>query len=356
MSRRLSVLPAVPLPAVSLVGVFFLGAALPLFAQDEQALKRFFEGRRVVVRIDMPATSDGVDVYPEREQPLDWSKLGSRIRSTGVAVREGDRLTVTKVKVKDDLIEFQLGGGGFNTFHDSSSSVSFPRAPRTSREKQLEREVREETDAHQKRRLQRELDELRRDREREDSRSRAVEEVANAERRERDRERALDMGSRFNVRYEDRVPVGVLTPEGLMRVLSSYLEFPGTGFQSPERAEDLRYDRREDRDEPADAGPLDELVRKGMSRSEVEDALGAADREDESREGTLVLKVTSYPARTEQGRGDLRGRRRRPRVAAGGALEGRSVRSAPKWTSGTVPSLARARQVATREECVSCPA
>jgi hypothetical protein len=31
-----------------------------------------------------------------------------------------------------------------------------------------------------------------------------------------------------------------------------------------------------------------------MSRSEVEDARGAADREDESREGTLVLKVTSY--------------------------------------------------------------
>src|SRR5262249_27428621 len=142
---------AVPLAAPSRVasllsvglaaGVLF-GPARPPAAHARGALKQYFEGRRVVVRIDMPATSDGVDVYPERERPVDWDKLGSRIRGAGIAAREGDRMTVTKVKVKDDLIEFQLGGGGFNTIHDGSSSVSIPRAPKTSREKELEHMIR----------------------------------------------------------------------------------------------------------------------------------------------------------------------------------------------------------------------
>jgi hypothetical protein len=294
MSRRR--VPAVVTLSLAGVAGALLLAAPPLAAQDEEALKRFFEGRRVVVRIEMPATSDGVDIYPEREASLDWGKVGSRNRSAGVAVREGDRLAVTKVKVKDDLIEFQLGGGGFNAFHDSSSSVSLPRAPKTSRERELEREVKQETDPHRRRGLQRELDELRYEREREDDRTRAVDAAANEERRERDRERALGMGSRFNVRYEDRVPAGVLTPEGLMGALSAYVEFPGTGFDAPERAEDLRYERRDDRDDRAraDAAPLDELVRKGMSRSDVEEICGRAEREDEKEEGTLRLSVAGY--------------------------------------------------------------
>ena len=37
-------------------------AATPAFAQNESSLKSFFEGRRVTVKIDMPGTSDGVDI------------------------------------------------------------------------------------------------------------------------------------------------------------------------------------------------------------------------------------------------------------------------------------------------------
>ena len=108
--------------------------------------------------LDMPATSSGVDVYPEREYPLDPGKVGDRIRSAGVSLREGDRVTVTRVKMKDDLIEFQLGGGGFNSFKDGTSTVSTPSAPKSSHERDLEREVREEKDPGRKRDLQRELD------------------------------------------------------------------------------------------------------------------------------------------------------------------------------------------------------
>src|SRR5258708_20444879 len=84
-----------------------LGTA-PLHAQSEEGLRQFFEGRSVVVRIDMPASSSGVDVYPERERPLDLGKHASRIRESGVALREGERITLTKAKVNDALIDFHL--------------------------------------------------------------------------------------------------------------------------------------------------------------------------------------------------------------------------------------------------------
>lgn len=260
-----------------------LGAA-PLHAQTEEALKAFFEGRSVVARIDMPANTSGVDVYPDREQPLDVGKHVSRLRQYGIAVRDGDRILVTKVKVKDDLIEFQLGGGGFSAFHDSSGSVSIPSVEKSSREKELEREVKSETDSGRKRRLQRELDDLRRDREREDARNRAVAEAANEVRRERDRQRALTMGSRFNIRFDKDVPPSALTPEGVMRALAAYVEFPG-GPRPPERPEDLRMER---------PGSPAEGLRKGMTRDEVEDLLGRPQSTDDRTEGRLDVTVAVY--------------------------------------------------------------
>lgn len=258
--------------------------AVPLHAQTEEALKTFFEGRSVVVRIDMPANTSGVDVYPEHEQPLDFGKHASRLRQYGVAVREGDRILVTKVKVKDDLIEFQLGGGGFSTFHDSSGSVSMPSVEKSSREKELEREVKGESDAGRKRRLQRELDDLRHDREREEARNRVVAEAANEVRRERDRQRALTMGSRFNIRFDKDVPPPALNPEGVMRALAAYVEFPG-GPRPPQRPEDLRMER---------PGSAEDGLRKGMTRDEVEDLLGRPQSVDERTEGRLEVTVAVY--------------------------------------------------------------
>jgi hypothetical protein len=274
-------------------------AALPLVlaatvvADDdeaEKALKRFFEGRSVVVRLDMPATSSGIDVYPEREDPLDYRKMGDRIRASGVSLREGERITVTLVKVKDDLIEFQLGGGGFNSSKDSSGSVYVPYVPKSSYEKELERRVRHETDERRRRQLQRELDDVRRDREREDARNRVVAEEANEIRRERDRRRALDMGSRFNIRFEKKdVPPVYLVPDGVMRALERYVDFRDLGHRSPERPEDLVSDR-------GTTPPVPEIggVRKGMTREEVEDIHGRPLREDESQEGVITVRVASY--------------------------------------------------------------
>ena len=277
---------------MKIAAISLLLLASPLAADDdpaEAALKRFFESQRVVVLLDMPATSDGLDVYPEREYPLDQGKMGGRLRSSGVSLREGDRVPVTKVKLKDDLIEFQLGGGGFNTFKDGSSTVSPHLTPKSSTERSLEREVREETDSHRKRDLQRELDDLRREREYRDRESRERADEINEQRRARDRDRALDMGSRFNIRFEKKdVPAAYKTPEGVMRALEKFVDFLALGPRRAERPEDLRS-------EPADptargAGS----VKKGMTRAEVEATFGRPLREDKSQEGALEVRVASY--------------------------------------------------------------
>lgn len=266
--------------------------ASPLRGDDDPAeaeLKRFFEGQRVVVLLDLPASSDGFDVYPEREYPLDLGKMSDRTRRSGVALREGDRVPVTKVKIKDDLIEFQLAGGGFNTFKDGSGTVSAHITPKSSRERSLEREVKGETDSHRKRELQHELDDLRREREYRDREDRERADEINEQRRQRDRDRALDMGSRFNIRFEKKdVPAAYKTPEGVMRALGKYVDFLALGPRPPQRPEDLRS-------EPADPRPPGVPgVQKGMTRAEVEAAFGRPLREDKSREGVLDVRVASY--------------------------------------------------------------
>jgi len=261
-------------------------AAAPARADDpaEAALKRFFEGRRVVVLLDMPATSSGIDVYPEREYPLDFGKMSDRIRGAGVSLREGDRTSVTRVKVKDDLIEFQLGGGGFNNFTDGTGTVSTVSTSKTSRERDLERRIREEKDPGRKRDLQRELDYERRERERRDDYNRRRDAEINERRREQDRERALDMGSRFNIRFQKKdVPDAFKTPEGVMRALEKYVDFGDLGPRPPQRPEDLVS-------EPASTAE----VRKGMSRRDVEALFGPARREDKTREGALDVLVAAY--------------------------------------------------------------
>ena len=49
-------------PMCTCAVVTLLALAVPAAAQDEAALRSAFEGKRVTLRIDMPGTSDGVDV------------------------------------------------------------------------------------------------------------------------------------------------------------------------------------------------------------------------------------------------------------------------------------------------------
>src|SRR5579864_6877144 len=235
--------------------------AAPAAAQNEAALKSYFEGRRVTLRIDMPGTQDGVDLRAEGGRtPIDLGDYRDNLKKFGTALHAGDSAMVTLVKVKKDLIEFQLDGGGYGTFgDDTSTSVYMPLIQKSEREKELERKIHDEDDRERQRAMERELDELRDRRERENRRITIERERAEAQKAEVIAERRLHGGSRFNLRYENRVPASI-RPEDMMAALAEYVDF--------------RDGARTEPPPPPPASGDVTLLRKGMSRSDVERAFG----------------------------------------------------------------------------------
>lgn len=225
MARRVGV----PLFVFALVSSLLVAA--PTAAPDrlslEAMLKDVFEGRRVTVRLDMPGTKDGVNVYPELRRDLDVGRYRDDLRRYGVALRAGDTAIVTLVKVKDDLIEFQLDGGGYGTFFDDTdTSVHIPLIGKTDRERSLERRIRDERDRDRRRQMERELSDLRRWRDRENHRIRIERERLSEYKAERVFVRRLRGGSRFNIRFDRRVPYD-FGPDDIMAALSEYVDFGG---------------------------------------------------------------------------------------------------------------------------------
>src|SRR5262245_13550382 len=264
--------------------------ATPAFAQNEPALKSVFEGRRVTVRIDMPGTSDGVDVQVDGREPINYPKYRDNLKRYGTALSAGESITVTLVKLKKDLIEFQLGGGGYGTFgDDTSTSVYIPDAPKTEREKQLERAVRDEDDRARRKKLEAELDELKDRRERENRRIAAERERQAEAKAERIAERRLRGGSRFNLRYDDRVPAGI-RPDDMIAALAEYVDF---GALAPASAVPSRVTR----DEPPDP-PLADItqLRKGLTRAETERLFGRPAETSERRDGGLAVTTLVFLA------------------------------------------------------------
>jgi hypothetical protein len=254
-------------------------------AQNEAALRSFFEGKRVTLKIDMPGTSDGVDVKIGPGRTLDSSRLSDRLKRYGVAIPAGATTTVTLVKVKKDLIEFQLGGGGYGTFgDDTSSSVDMPLVEKSNREKDLESLVKRETDATKKRTLQRELDDLRNARERENRRITVEKQSLDKQKAAEVADHRLRGGSRFNIHYTNNVPTAV-TPNDVVELLSEWIDFSGkpltpTSVQSK-----------------TPVGGV--LPKKGMLRADAERQFGKPIESTERREGTLRV-VTLVFVRGEQ--------------------------------------------------------
>ena len=212
--------------------VLAMALAAPAAAQNEDALKAALEGKRVTVTMDMPGTSDGVDVHADSRRTIDFGKYKDDLKRYGTAIRAGQTTTVTLIKVKKDLIEFQLGGGGFGTFgDDTSTTVYLSLVDKSERERDLEDRIRDEDDRDRRRRMERELNDLRDRRDRENRRITAERERLSEQKRERVMEERERGGSRFNVRYDDRVPTG-MRPEDLMAALAEYVDFGGTGARA----------------------------------------------------------------------------------------------------------------------------
>ncbi len=256
-----------------------VAAANEAAVQSEEALRKAFEGKRVTVKMDMPGTADGVDIAVGSPHPIDLHVYNQRLRANGTAIKTGEVVTVTKVKVKERLIEFHLGGGGYGTFFDDTGTSTYVSpTSKSAREKELERKIRSEPDARTKRDLERELAHLRRERERLDRQRREVAAAADEAKRVRIQQARLQGGSRFNLRYAGGVPPE-LTPEDVTSALAEYIDFSET---TP-----VHFPPRENAGAAPD--PASGSLQKGMTRTEVEARLGKPDRISERMEGGLRI-------------------------------------------------------------------
>src|SRR5262245_4080839 len=247
-------------------------------AQDEAALKNAFEQQRITVRIDMPGSADGVDVRVQTgivsNIAMDLQRYRNDLKRYGTSIRAGDTAMVTMVRVKKDLIEFQLDGGGFGTFGDNTSTTSnIQLIDKSEREKTLERQLKTEADANRKKSMQAELDRLRDRREFENRRIQAERERDEAFKRERVAADRLRGGSRFNIRYKDRVPPGIHA-EDIRTALGEYVDFKG-GTPAAVNLPALE--------------PTPSRVRKGMLRADAERMFGRPEKSSQKSLGEFTV-------------------------------------------------------------------
>ncbi len=272
-------------------------AAAPAHAQTEWALKQAFEGQFIIVKMDMPASHLGVDLYPDQQPSVDFRAYSARVREFGVALRPGDRIMITTVRVKKKNIEFQLGGGGYGVFGDDSGSVYVPDENKSRREKDLEKWIKDERDPERRRRMQRELDDLRRDRERENRRRDAEERDLTARKQSEIASKRLDAGSRFNLWFDEfRLASRVPTPREMRLMLSQFVDFNEGPGGRQDMGPETRMQAPPPPMPPMPRGDLSRVteLRRGMSMSDVHGLLGDPNRNKAGKQGELTTITEWY--------------------------------------------------------------
>lgn len=273
------------------VGCALMFFSAPVHAQNEATLRAALEGKMITLKVDMPATSRGIDLFPGQAAPVDWRDIADRTKDNGTALRIGQTAMITKVAVKGDShIEVQLGGGGYGTFGDNvtnSSSVSATTASESKLELALRDSVRVASSPAKKKQFEKELSSARTARERENTIAKAEAAQANEAREANLRVKRAEGGSRFNIRYKSGIPAYALTPDGVMASLAAYADFPG-------RTAAVSATTKNESATSAAGGLL--ALKKGLSIAEVEALLGPAKTAGESKEGVLTVMTRSYVA------------------------------------------------------------
>lgn len=290
--------------SASLVLALTLATAVPTAAQNQATLEKAFEGREVVMLMDMPASHAGVDLYLQREPEIEFSEYARRLKTYGVALRKSEPVMITTIKVNKKNIEIHLGGGGYGTWGDDNGHVSPTYVGKSRRENDLEKERRNTTDADQRRRMDRELSYLREERAREERANKRDAEALTAIKQREIASKRLDGGSRFNIWYADkRLEKWAPTPEELMLSLAKYLDFGGNGDGIPGLMRGTPGNRLTD-SQPAsgsarsarqrDVEAAATSLRRGMAIDDVHDLIGAPTRRRSSKQGDLDATVETW--------------------------------------------------------------
>jgi len=277
---------------VALLMAVTMTMALPLGvqAQNEAALRQALEGKMVTVKVDMPGTSKGIDVFPEEQTPVEWREVAQRMKDNGTALRMGQASRITKVVVKSDShIEVQLGGGGFGTFGDNvGSPISANTESDSKRERMLRDSIKAAPNSDRKKQFEKDLANARDDRERQNARATAAAVTANEAREANLRVKRAEGGSRFNVRYKHGIPADALTADGVLRALAQLIEASGGPVNAaPAMSSGTGLGM-------ATGGNALLSIKKGLSIAEVEALFGPANTATESKEGSLTLMKRTY--------------------------------------------------------------
>ena len=266
------------------------------WAQNEAILRQAFEGKVVTVKIDMPATQQGVDVYPLDQMPVNFREVAERLKDNSTALRIGQQVMVTKVVVKKNShIEFQLGGGGYGTIGDNTStSVSVVSQGETKAEKALRDSIKHAPGPTKRKQFEKELASLREERERENARAEAEAKQAQSVIEANLRMKRAESGSRFNVRYRNGIPGDALTPDGLMRALSQYVDFGPASSAASSGGSGMSDVPGKAFTSGSGSRPAPASLRKGLLLDEVEMLLGPAASVSETKEGRLTVLKRTY--------------------------------------------------------------
>jgi hypothetical protein len=273
------------------IASIFAGAAN---AQDNSgSIESYFAGKQVVLKIDMPGSQKGVDLRFNKSNPMDWKEYGSRIKQFGVAIHKGDTARVTSVVVKNDMIEFQLDGGGYGTFgDDTTTSVAAKPVEKSDYEKDLEKQISETDDEDKKRSLQRDLDRERARRERQESINKHDAQIASQMKADKVAQSRESGGSRFNLRWSGSIPADQRTPEAVMQRLSEYVTF---GESTPNAAGGSTGAAPQTNAGGEPAGSPTAKLQRGMKMEDVTTLLGQGKQLSESvGDGGLKTQVYEY--------------------------------------------------------------
>jgi hypothetical protein len=118
------------------LSALLLLTATYLQAQTEAALKAYFEGKKATLKLDMPGSKEGVEVYPKTQPMVNPKHYQSSLLHYGPSMRTGDSFTFTALRVNEKSIEFQLQGGDYGILGDDTSSspltTKIPKEPHAS--------------------------------------------------------------------------------------------------------------------------------------------------------------------------------------------------------------------------------
>jgi hypothetical protein len=268
--------------------------------QTEAILQDYFGSKNAIAKMDLPGTNDGVDLdlMADGRGRVDYDSYQKRLKKFGIAIRNGETATITKIKLKGKHLEFHLNGGGYGTLGDpTDTTVSWSPVPKSQREIDIEETLERGLSRERCDRLEEERDDLRRQRERQNERRRRDAEIATQEKVAAIQAKREQDGSRFNIYFASNPAENDLTRERIMRALQDCLIFSG---QQTSEINAGQIGRVEPQLSVVESSRLNGALKRGMSREDVDAIFGAAVMQQESREGKFKVLNCIYESGQER--------------------------------------------------------